>query len=111
MQVEDKGQAWYISPTNNKRYYLGRPDDAFSIMRKLGLGISNNNFDALTTNPNKSLLGRILIKVEDNGRAYYYNPLNSKLYYLGRPDDAFKIIRNLGLGISNANLNKITASN
>jgi hypothetical protein len=111
LQVEDKGQAWYISPTNNKRYYLGRPDDAFSIMRKLGLGISNKNFDALTTTPNRSLLGRILIKVEDNGRAYYYNPINSKLYYLGRPDDAFKIIRNLGLGISNTNLNKISVSN
>lgn len=111
LQVEDKGQAWYISPTNNKRYYLGRPADAFNIMRKLGLGISNKNFDALTTTPNRSLLGRILIKVEDNGRAYYYNPVNAKLYYLGRPDDAFKIIRNLGLGISNANLNKISVSN
>ncbi|MHB8904105.1 MAG: hypothetical protein ACYC40_03315, partial [Patescibacteria group bacterium] len=111
LQVEDKGQAWYISPINNKRYYLGRPADAYNIMRKLGLGISNKNFDALTTTVNRSLLGRILIKVEDSGRAYYYNPLNSKLYYLGRPDDAFKIIRNLGLGISNVNLNKISAAN
>jgi hypothetical protein len=111
LQVEDKGQAWYVNPLNNKRYYLGRPNDAFNIMRKLGLGISNKNFDMLLSKVNKSLLGRILIKVEDSGRAYYYNPLNAKLYYLGRPDDAFRIIRSLGLGISNANLNKITIGN
>lgn len=111
LQVEDKGQAWYVSPINYKRYYLGRPNDAFNIMRKLGLGISNKNFDALQTKANKSLLGRILIKVEDSGRAYYYNPLNAKLYYLGRPDDAFRIIRSLGLGITNANLNKINVGN
>ena len=80
-------------------------------MRKLGLGISNKNFDALQLNPTRSLAGRILIKVEDSGRAYYYNPLNLKLYYLGHPEDAYRIIRNLGLGISNANLNKISIAN
>ena len=111
LQVQDKGQAWYISPVNNKRYYLGRPADAFNIMRKLGLGISNKNFDALQVTSNRKLAGRILIKVEDSGRAYYYNPLNMKLYYLGRPDDAFKIIRSLGLGITNSNLGKISVSN
>lgn len=111
LQVEDRGQAWYVNPLNYKRYYLGRPNDAYNIMRKLGLGISNKNFDALQLNPTRSLAGRILIKVEDSGRAYYYNPLNLKLYYLGHPEDAYRIIRNLGLGISNANLNKISIAN
>jgi hypothetical protein len=30
-----------------------------------------------------------------------------KAYYLGRPADAFAIMRNLGLGITDANLGKI----
>lgn len=111
IQVEDKGQAWYVNPTNYKRYYLGRSVDAYKIMRKLGLGISNKNFDALQLNPNRNLAGRILIKTEDSGRAYYYNPLNLKLYYLGHPEDAYRVIRNLGLGISNANLGKIKIAN
>lgn len=111
LQVKDKGQAWYINPLDYKRYYLGRSDDAYNLMRKLGLGISNKNFDALQLKSNKSLLGKILIKVEDSGRAYYYNPLDAKLYYLGRPDDAFRVIRSLGLGISTANLNKIGVAN
>lgn len=43
LQVEDVGQAWYVNPVNNLRYYLGRPADAFQIMRDLGLGITNSD--------------------------------------------------------------------
>ena len=39
--------------------------------------------------------------------AYYVNPLNLKMYYLGRPADAFSVMRSLGLGITNANLRQI----
>ncbi len=41
LRVEDKGQAWYVYPQNGQRYYLGRPIDAWRIMTKLGLGISD----------------------------------------------------------------------
>lgn len=47
LQVENKGEAWYINPLNLKRYFLGRPSDAFTLMRELGLGISNNNLDQI----------------------------------------------------------------
>ena len=47
LQVENNGEAWYINPENNKRYFLGRPVDAFQIMRNLGLGISNDDFQLL----------------------------------------------------------------
>jgi len=40
LQVEDLGQAWYVNPLDASRYYLGRPDDAFSLMRRFGLGVS-----------------------------------------------------------------------
>ncbi|MFH1822724.1 MAG: hypothetical protein ABH830_03410, partial [Patescibacteria group bacterium] len=48
LQVEDNGEAWYVYPTTGKRYYLGRPQDAFNLMKKLGLGakhefIANTN--------------------------------------------------------------------
>jgi hypothetical protein len=41
LQVESRGEAWYVNPADTKRYYLGRPVDALSLMRALGLGISN----------------------------------------------------------------------
>ncbi len=47
LQVEGSGEAWYIH--QGKRYYLGRPDGAFEIMRYLSLGISNNDFDRFSS--------------------------------------------------------------
>ncbi len=43
LQVENKGEAWYLNPKDRKRYFLSSPRDAFAVMRKLGLGISNQN--------------------------------------------------------------------
>ena len=110
LQVQEKGEAWYVNPVDSKKYLLGKPQDAYNLMRRFGLGISNKNFTALENNPSawKNLAGRILLKTEDKGRAYYFDPLKLKLYYLGRPADAFNVIRSRGLGISNENLNKIT---
>ncbi|MFA5184284.1 MAG: hypothetical protein WC456_02040 [Patescibacteria group bacterium] len=111
LQVEDKGQAWYVNPIDSKRYYLGRPADAFAVMRRVGLGISNQDFAALEKNPSawQKLAGRILLKTEDSGKAYYFDPVSLKLYYLGRPADAFNVMRSLGLGIKTSDLGKITA--
>lgn len=55
LQVESKGQAWYVNPVNKKRYFLNRPADAFGAMRSLGLGISNENIHKITTANNPKL--------------------------------------------------------
>lgn len=47
IQVEDNGEAWYLYPGDQKRYYVGRPIDALRVMQKLGLGISNNDLDKI----------------------------------------------------------------
>jgi hypothetical protein len=107
LQVESNGEAWYVNPDNENRYYLGRPADAFQIMRELGLGISNKDFDSFKGFALRRLSGKILLKVEDSGKAYYVNPVDLKMHYLGRPADAFEIMRNLGLGISNQDLGNI----
>lgn len=109
LQVESVGEAWYVNPLDQKRYYLGRPADAFSLMKELGLGISENNYQEFSSKGATRLKGRILLRVEASGEAYYVNPDNARLYYLGRPADAFNLMRQLGLGISNSNLNLITA--
>lgn len=49
LQVEKNGEAWYVNPKDKKRYYLGRPADAFLIMSSLGLGITNENINTITT--------------------------------------------------------------
>lgn len=63
LQVEENGEAWYVFPDTNERYFLGRPADAFRVMRDLGLGISTDNLISIPiaadskipeTNSNKS---------------------------------------------------------
>jgi len=85
-------------------------------MRDTGLGITNANLNKIPVNGtswviNKDMIkyvnGRILIQTEKNGEAWYVSPVNEKRYYMGRPADAFQLMRNLGLGISNTDLRKI----
>lgn len=111
LQVEERGEAWYVNPLDAKRYYLGLPADAFSLMRSLGLGASDHDIGSfqLSKAPSR-LAGRILLQVQDKGQAFYVNPLDLKLYYLGRPNDAFYVMRSLGLGITNNDLAKIPVS-
>ncbi len=168
LQVEDNGEAWYVEPRIKKRIFLGRPSDAFLIMKEQGIGISNNDLNkikiflsldnisgvdsdsdglsdsleiAIGTDPNnsdsdfdtfsdftelssdfsplnsgklshnlnfsKKHAGKIFLQTEKNGEAWYVNPENNNRYFLGRPDDAFLVMKNLGLGISNIDLAKI----
>lgn len=113
LDVERNGEAWYIYPKDNKRYYLGRPHDAFKVMRELGLGISELDFQQIASagmevdgniELTKKLSGNIILQVEKNGEAWYVNPVDLKKYYLGRPDDAFKVMRELGLGANKKSL-------
>lgn len=112
LQAESKGEAWYVEPQTGLRYFLGRPSDAFAVMRRLGLGVSNANLLKIGTDPkfSQKMSGRILLQVESKGEAWYVNPTDLKRFYLGRPADAFSLMRSLGLGISNANLAKIPAA-
>jgi hypothetical protein len=101
IRVESSGEAYYVNPNDSKLYYLGKPDDAFKVIKSLGLGISNRDFNNLKGQILRKFAGKILIKVEDYGKAYYINPVNLKLYLLGRPEDAFDVMRKVGVGISN----------
>lgn len=107
LQVESMGQAWYVNPNDGLRHYLGRPADAFQVMRELGLGITEADFNSFKDQVPRRLAGRILLRVQANGEAYYVHPSLLTLHYLGRPDDALRIMRELGLGITNSDLIKI----
>jgi hypothetical protein len=123
LQVEQNGEAWYVHPVSRQRHYLGRPADAFRIMREQGLGISNGDmtrlFGQFTPNTIAALAprdgtlftrlaGRIVLQVEQHGEAYYLDPIGRRGYYLGRPADAFRIMREQGLGITTPSLAQIT---
>ena len=108
LQVEEGGQAWYLDPANKQRYFMGRPYDAFNMMRRFGLGVSEDNFSKFEKLGVPSrFAGRILLRTEANGEAYYINPIDMEMHYLGRPINAFNLMRTLALGISNYDIRQI----
>jgi len=54
------------------------------------------------------LKGQILLQVESRGEAWYMNPVNGKRYYMKNGMVAYQMMRFMSLGISNADLNKIS---
>ncbi|NCA93468.1 hypothetical protein EOM82_09645 [bacterium] len=68
---------------------------------------ARKNFTKIDKALVKSVIGRIVLQVEDRGRAWYINPADGKKYYLGRPTNAFQVMRILGIGISTKNLDRI----
>jgi hypothetical protein len=53
------------------------------------------------------LLGRILMQVENLGRAWYLNPTTLSRFYLADGNSAFSALRKFGLGIKNVDIAKI----
>jgi len=108
LQVESKGEAWYVNPKDGKRYYMANGDQAFQIMKTLGVGMSNKDVDKMKTDANfrKKFIGKILLQVESKGEAYYISS-DGRYNYLKDGASAYQVMRKLGLGVSNANLNNI----
>ncbi len=81
IQAEKNGEAWYVNPENNKRYFLGRPADAFDIMRKLGLGVSNQNLSRIPEHKNTNQKNIVTSPADDDTQKYYDNDNNFSLAY------------------------------
>ena len=80
----------------------------YYIILFLGILLVSTGVDAAAdqTLPDK-LKGRILLQVEANGEAWYVNPADSKRYYMKDGPTAYEMMRQFGLGITNANLDKL----
>lgn len=94
LQVESRGEAWYINPLDGERYSLSTGKQAIAVLRKFGLGVKHS----VVVNPPRRLVGRIMIDVEDKGRAYYLSPKDFNLYYLGTERDIVAVFKKTALG-------------
>jgi parallel beta-helix repeat protein len=114
LQVEKGGVVWYVNPGDNKRY-LVTTDNALSLFRSLSLGISELNLAKIPTKESglkgdtalrKKLAGKLLLRVEKAGNIVYvdYNGYRHDV----TKDNLMSLFRSLSLGISNANIYKIT---
>ena len=74
LQVEGRGELWYLNPNDNLRYYIGDYDDLLKIISILGRGINNENInqiaDASLITPGSEK--NIKVDVGRSQRVYYY---------------------------------------
>lgn len=49
LQVEERGEAWYVNPSDLKRYYLADGDAAYTIMRELSVGTMSSWISDIST--------------------------------------------------------------
>ena len=112
LQVEQHGEAWYVNPTDSRRYYMKDGPTAYEMMRAFGLGISEADFARLERGASDivdRLRGRIVLRVEEHGEAYYIHPDDASVNYLKDGDAAYSVMRNLSLGITDRDLAAISA--
>lgn len=64
-------------------------------------------FPAITEAASEHVRGRILIDVERHGEAWYVDPLSGSREYLGRPEEALRLLHAKALGIKNSQLFEI----
>jgi len=109
LQVESRGEAWYVNPKDGERYYMANGEKAYDIMRYFGIGITNKDLDQIMNSKTvaKKHSGKIFLQVENNGEAYYVD-FDGNLHYLKDGGAAYEAMRSLGMGITNDNLNKIS---
>ncbi len=50
LQVEQHGEAWYVHPEKCRRIYMKDGAAAYTIMRYLSLGITNNDLTKIPSN-------------------------------------------------------------
>lgn len=124
LQVEEHGEAWYVRSSDSKRYYMQDGGTAYQMMRYFSIGITDADlatipFVADTTEMNSStsacssnalaerLAGEILLQVEQHGEAWYVDPAKCRAIYMADGSAAYEIMRYLGLGILNGDLEKV----
>ena len=116
LQVESHGEAWYVHPTKEEKFYLKDGTAAYRMLREFGLGISNADLEKIPAEGSRQtgdvnlinrLKGHIILQVENHGEAWYVNPDDGHRYYLKDGAEAYRIMRELSLGIANDDLRKI----
>jgi hypothetical protein len=108
LQVESRGEAYYVNPATAERYYMENGDAAYNVMRNLGVGITNADLEKIKNNKTLALKhkGKIFLQVESHGEAYYVD-FSGSLHYLKDGSEAYNIMRTLGLGITTRDLEQI----
>ncbi|MBD3251513.1 SH3 domain-containing protein [Candidatus Uhrbacteria bacterium] len=110
LQVENHGEAWYVDPITDKRFYMKDGPTAYQMMRSFGLGVTEVDYNAMAAGDwsmKDRLRGRIILRVQEHGEAYYIHPKDLTMHYLQNGEEAYRIMRLHSLGITNTDLDAV----
>jgi len=111
LQVEQHGEAWYVDPETRAGYYMKDGETAYEMMRSFGLGVSEVDYAQMISGNSgmiNRLRGRIILRVEEHGEAYYIHPETGALHYLRDGNEAYRIMRELSLGVTDSDLKRVS---
>ena len=109
LDIEHNGVAWYVHPETFERYTVGVPDNFNNFIFNAGNKVSQEVFDIVltSTSTQESLEGFILINPSKTPLALYFHPGSNVPIIIEKPGSLLHIIREVGKGISNSDLERI----
>ncbi len=106
IQIESKGEAWYLNPSDLKRYHIDHSPASWQLLKRLSTKIKTDDWQKIKENIPSEYWGKFLL-IEDIGNILYISPNSGKIYTLTNPADIFTLLQKTGLGISNKDLKQI----
>lgn len=120
LDVEGNGEVYYVDPVDGGKEYLADGTSAHRLLERAALGIDEAHFALLVQGVERDeesvcrenllgnrLRGRIVLRVEEHGEAWWVFPRNCRAYYVGTHEAAYELMRKFSLGVSKSNLGKI----
>jgi len=110
LQIESDGEAWYVNPEDKKRYYLGRPRDAWLLAHEFGIKLSEKEifqYAYFEKKFPKSMAGGFIFNEAEKSQVFYVRPETLEGIEFGSAKEALAIMQQEGLGVDNVNIRKI----
>jgi hypothetical protein len=115
LKVQACGEAWYVNPATLQRHKLANGNDAVAVMRSLALKVTDVQLNKVTLGDINVRKGKATVAAAYSGRVlqapdgslWYVNPADGKRYSINTSDEILKVMRLLGIGITNVNIAKI----
>ena len=108
LPLSTSSPAWYVNPTDRKRYAFTSTTTILNLVRVLGTKVSHSYIIKYqkTIFP-KAVFCKILVDTTDKNKAYYVSTDGKKLTFLDQTANLYTILTSLGTKISSADLNKL----